>query len=98
MTFVARERVPPADTTEYPTLAPDLVVDVLSPSDRPGEVLATVADWLCGGSRLVWVIDPIRRIARVYRHDGSEAIVTADGALDGEEVLPGFSCTLESIL
>ena len=96
--FVRRERMPPPDWAGYPALAPDLVVEVLSPGDRPGEVLAKVADWLSAGVRLVWVVDPERRLARVYRHDGSETIVTADGALDGEDVLPGFTCPLASIL
>ncbi|MGH8621504.1 MAG: Uma2 family endonuclease [Burkholderiales bacterium] len=96
--FVARERLPPAGTTGYPALAPDLAVEVLSPGDRPGEVLAKVADWLSAGTRLVWVVDPERRRARVYRPDGSETLVTADAALDGEDVLPGFSCPLASIL
>ena len=96
--FVTRERLPPPNTTGYPALAPDLAVEVLSPGDRPGEVLARVADWLSAGTRLVWVVDPERRLARVYRHDGSEAIVTAEGALDGEDELPGFSCSLASIL
>jgi len=96
--FIAGSRVPPPDTRGYAALAPDLVVEVLSPGDRPGEVLAKVADWLSAGSRLVWVVDPERRVARVYRHDGSETIVAADGALDGEDVLPGFICPLTTIL
>lgn len=96
--FVSRERMPPPDDTGYPALAPDLVVEVLSPGDRPGEVLAKVADWLSAGTRVVWVVEPQRRLARVYRQDGSETIVTAEGALDGEDVLPGFSCPLASIL
>ena len=96
--FVTRDRLPPPNTTGYPVLAPDLAVEVLSPGDRPGVVLAKVADWLSAGTRLVWVVDPERRLARVYRHDGSEVIVTAEGALDGEDVLPGFSCSLASIL
>src|SRR5438445_485146 len=82
----------------FPNLAPDLVVEVLSPGDRPGEVLAKVADWLTAGTRLVWTVDLERRMARIYRHDGSETFVTAEGALDGEDVLPGFSCPLVSIL
>src|SRR3989440_8575294 len=96
--FVRRERLPDPIPIGFPELAPDLVVEVLSPGDRPGEVLAKVADWLSAGTRLVWVVDPERRLARVYRRDGSEASVTADGALDGADVLPGFSCSLVSIL
>lgn len=96
--FIGTERLPLAETTGYPSCAPDLVVEVLSPDDRPGKVLAKVADWLSAGTRLVWVVDPERRLARVYRHDGSETLVSTDGALDGEAVLPGFSCPLVSIL
>ena len=96
--FIAQGRLPPRETRGYPALAPDLVVEVLSPDDRPGEVLAKVADWLSAGSRLVWVVDPERRIARAYRHDGSETMVTENGALEGEDVLPGFTCPLGTIL
>ena len=46
----------------------------------------------------MWVVDPERRLARVYRQDGSESIVAANGALDGEDVLPGFSCPLATVL
>src|SRR2546430_633799 len=89
-----RARIPDKRTA----LAPDLVVEVLSPDDRAGEVLAKVGDWLSAGCRLVWVVDPERRVARVYRHDGTETIVDETGALDGEDVLPGFSCALATIL
>lgn len=95
--FVTRERLPAAVTRGYPALAPDLAIEVLSPDDRPGEVLEKVGDWLNAGTRLVWVVDPVRRLARVYRQDGSETLVPGDGALDGEDVLPGFSCPLASI-
>jgi len=74
------------------------VVEILSPTDRPGEVLGKLADWLSAGTRLVWVVDPERRLARVYRADGAEAIVTAEQALQGEDVVPGFVCPLATIL
>jgi hypothetical protein len=38
----------------------------LSPSDRPGEVLEKVGQWLGAGVRLVCVLDQVRRDARVY--------------------------------
>jgi Uma2 family endonuclease len=96
--FVAKGREPPPDARGFADLAPDLVVEVLSPDERSGEVLAKVADWLSAGTRLVWVVDAPRRLARVYRQDGSETIVTADGTLHGEDVLPGFACPFASIL
>lgn len=98
LAVVRRDRIPQPEPTGFADLAPDLVVEVLSPGDRPGEVLAKVADWLNAGSQLVWVIDPDRALARVYRGDGTEALVTQTDALDGADVIPGFSCPLEAIL
>jgi Uma2 family endonuclease len=97
LAFIRRDRVPTPSPVGYAEFAPDLVVEVLSPGDRPGEVLAKVADWLSAGTSLVWVVDPERRQARVYRRDGSQALVSAGQMLDGEDVMPGFSCPLEAV-
>jgi len=96
--YVRRERLPDPVPAGYLEGAPDLVVEVLSPGDRPGEVLAKVGDWLEAGARLVWVIDPERRIARIYRQDGTETTVRETDPLDGEDVLPSFSCPLAAVL
>jgi Uma2 family endonuclease len=95
--FVRRDRIP-TNPAAFPDLAPDLVVEVLSPDDRPGETLAKVGEWLEAGAQRVWVIDPERRIARVYRQDGTETIIEPADSLQGEDVLPGFSCPLAAIL
>lgn len=96
--FVRRERVPDPLPRGYAPMAPDLVVEVLSPDDRPGEVLAKVSDWLRAGTALVWVVDPIRRSARVYRADGTESYVSEHESLAGEDLLPGFLLPMASIL
>jgi Uma2 family endonuclease len=96
--FVSKDRLPQPIPHSYLELAPDLVVEVLSHTDRPGEVLAKVGDWLDAGARLVWVIDPDRRLARVYRADGTESLLDETGQLLGEDVRPGFTCTLAAIL
>jgi Uma2 family endonuclease len=96
--FVSRERLPDPAPSGYLALAPDLVIEVLSPGDRPGETLAKVGDWLNAGSRLVWVVDPNRRVARVYRPDGSETLLTENDVLNGEDVVPGFECRLGTVL
>ena len=98
ISFIRRERLPDPEPVGYPGLAPDLVVEIVSPGDRAGEVLAKVADWLTAGTRLVWQVDPGRREARVHRQEGSVTIVSETEALDGEEVVPGFSCRLAAIL
>ncbi len=95
--FISRDNLPDPSPVGYAELAPDLVVEVLSPDDRPGDVLAKVADWLTAGSRLVWVVDPARRLARVYRADGTESLVEEGGSLEGEDVVPGLTAPLGRI-
>lgn len=98
LAFVAAARASGVARRGYVPFAPDLAVEILSPGDRPGEVLEKVAQWLTAGTRLVWVIDPDRGNARVHRADGSIDIVPGSGALDGEDLLPGFSCRLADLL
>jgi Uma2 family endonuclease len=96
--FIRRERLPHPSPRGFAGFPPDLAVEVLSPNDRPGQTLAKVADWLSAGTRLVWVMDPDRRIARIYRADGTQATINEDEQLDGEDILPGFSCALAVVL
>ena len=96
--FITRDRAPDPAPLGYPSLAPDLVVEVLSPNDRAGEVQSKVSDWLTAGSRLVWVIDPARRRAIIYRADGSVALLAEHEVLEGEDVLPDFACSLGEVL
>lgn len=97
LAFVTRERVALIGTRGYSSLAPDFAAEILSPDDRPGEVLAKVGEWLEAGVRLVWVIDPDRRVASAYRSDGTVRSVPSDGSLDGENVMPGFRCHLSEV-
>ena len=96
--FIRRERVPQPVPVGFAAFPPDLVIEIRSPSDRPGDMLGKVGDWLSAGTPLVWVIDPARRVAHVYRQDGTESTIAAGQALDGEDVLPGFSSTLDAFL
>jgi Uma2 family endonuclease len=96
--FIRAERVPAKPMSTYPEFAPDLAVEVLSPSDRPGQVLAKVGDWLDAGTRLVWIVNPQKRLARAYRPDGSESVLSVDDAMDGEEVLPGLSIPVAAMI
>ena len=94
LAFVSRERAMLISPRGYAALAPDLVAEILSPDDRPGEVLAKVGEWLEAGVQIVWVIDPDRKVAHAFRSDGSVASIASDGVLDGERVVSGFSCAL----
>lgn len=96
--FVRQKRLPNPVPIGFAELAPDLVVEVLSPGDRPGEVLAKIGDWLEAGSLVVWVIDPERRDVRVYRADGSQDHLRDSDEFDGESVVPGFRCAVRAIV
>lgn len=98
VSFIAADRVAalPPDTV-FPRIAPDLAVEVLSPSDDPERVLQKVGEYLRSGVRLVWVIDPENRRAVIHRALSSVEQINQDGELDGEDVLPGFSCPLAEL-
>ena len=96
--FIRNARLPEPPPRGFAEMAPDLAVEVLSPDDYTPEVLEKVADWLQAGARLVWIIDPIRANARVYRADGSESLLGLNDSLDGEDVLPGFMYAVSRLL
>jgi len=83
---------------DYGSVAPDLAVEVLSPRDSPRYVLDKVGEYLEAGVRLVWVIDPRNARAVVYRSLSDVRELGPDDALEGEDILPGFSCRLRDIL
>lgn len=95
--FLSHERMSAVRVRGYARITPDLAAEVLSPGDTPAEVLEKIADWLRAGTRLVWVIDMERQVARAHRADGSIELVPNDGSLEGEDVLPGFSCRLAEL-
>lgn len=98
VSFVAAGRLEATGISQvFPQLAPDLAAEVLSPSDRPQAVLDKVGEYLDAGVRMVWLIDLAKRQAAVYRTATDVRYVGPDGALDGEDVLPGFRCPLADL-
>lgn len=74
--FVARERVAGIDPDKNLSGAPDLVIEILSPSNTAGEMLDKQDLCFANGCREFWVIDPPRRIVRVAAPQGPTTIVT----------------------
>ena len=90
---VRPERLPPADQRRgYLELAPDLVVEIVSPTDRWTTVSEKVDAYLAAGVTLVWVVEPRARAVRVYTPAGTERRLRAETGdiLEAEPVLPGF--------
>jgi Uma2 family endonuclease len=96
--FISAVRLPQPERAEkFYDGAPDLAVEVLSPSEKSADVQQKVRDYLDAGARLVWVIAPQSRTATVYRPDGSARWLRERDALEGEDVLPGLSIPLAQI-
>jgi Uma2 family endonuclease len=89
--FVRTERLPPEDQWDrFARLAPDLVMEIVSPSDTRADVEEKVGLYLAAGVPLVLVVDPRRRTVRVRTPDGGDRLLTETDELDGGTVLPGF--------
>ena len=90
--FVAKRRVASQrDKTKAFEGAPDLAVEVRSPTNTPAEMHAKVGDYLAAGARCVWIVDPERRIVTVYASLLSPRVLAEGDALEAGDVLPGFS-------
>ena len=93
VSVVRTEHVPAAGNPDfYWPLAPDLAVEVLSPSERVRDVQAKLADYFAAGTQLVWVIDPRKRTVVVYRSLTEAITLSESDELTGGTVLPGFAC------
>jgi len=89
--FVAAARLIGAASEGFFAGAPDLAAEVLSPTDRAGEVQAKTREYLEAGARLVWVIDPQTQTVTVHRPSGDAHVYAGDDQVSGDDVLPGFS-------
>lgn len=96
--FVRSDRVPPRGARRgFAELVPDLVVEVVSPSDRMSEVTEKALVWVEAGVRLVWVVDPSLRTVTGYRPGTAVSVLRGSSVLDGEDVLPGFRLALAEV-
>jgi Uma2 family endonuclease len=98
LAFVRRERIPEAGVPRgfWPG-APDLAVEVISPGDTYTEVEEKVNDWLNAGTRMVLVLNPRTRTVTVYTSHTDVVRLTDLDALDGGELLPGFTCRVAEL-
>ena len=96
--FVSSERIPKTGIpTSFWPFAPDLAVEVRSPSDRFAEIEMKIAEYFAAGTRLAWVVEPATRTVRVYRSPREVQVVGEEGELNGGDVLPAFSCAVRRL-
>jgi Uma2 family endonuclease len=96
--FITQQRIERVGRVQgYWVGAPDLAIEVLSPSDTVREIEEKVAEWLDAGARMVWVVSPKLRTVTVYRSLTDIVVLTEKDTLDGGDVVPGFQIAVADI-
>lgn len=96
--FVRAERVPRGEAAQHFVLeAPDLAIEVRSPSDTMRDLIAKADAYLAAGSSLVWVFDTRTRTVVVKTPDGQAVTLGIEDELDGGDVLPGFRLAVAAV-
>ncbi len=94
--FISKERQAEFPARGVNPIPPDLAVEVMSPSDAYPDVLRKVSLYLQHGTRLVWVVNEAESAVIVHTPLGFKVYQLTD-ALDGGDVLPGFSLPVKDI-
>jgi Uma2 family endonuclease len=98
VSYVQKARLPKR-FSDYPEIAPDFAVEVVSPTDRDQEIEAKVALYQKHGVKLIWIVHPFSRTIDIYRLDTGlkRENITVDDELSGEDVIPGFILKVSDI-
>lgn len=97
LAYLRAERIPADEPDAYLTGAPDLAVEVVSPSDSAGELRWKVAQYLDAGSTAVWVVYPQNRTVDVYRPGEPVVVCSVGDELTAEDLLPGWRLAVERL-
>ena len=98
LAFIRRERVEAVGDVEgYWPGAPDLAVEVISPSDTYAEVQEKVFDWIEAGTQMVILVMPRKRAVTVYRSLTDIVMLTEHDTLDGGDGVPGWKIPVREL-
>jgi Uma2 family endonuclease len=89
--FVRAERLPLPLGNDYFPGAPDLAFEIVSPSDKAGDLDLKVRQYLAAGAQAVAVVYPLTRSIWVHRPEGSPHLLSVGPDLASPELLPGWS-------
>jgi Uma2 family endonuclease len=95
--FISNERYQQASPTGYLDVAPELVVEIMSPSNTWSEAHEKLADYFAIGVQVVWMVDPQLEQIHVYRAPDQVTLLHKADTLRDEELLPGFEIKLTEI-
>ena len=86
-----------SETVGYWPGPPDLAVEVLSPSDRPGKVKKRISQWFSFGATQLWIVDPNHSTVTVYRSPSDITTFSRIDYLEAQDLFPGFRLSLDKI-
>ncbi|WP_182865106.1 Uma2 family endonuclease [Rhodopirellula sp. JC639] len=94
--FLSRDRLPGGQFPQeaYPSLAPDLAIEVLSPGNTKAELMRKRIEYFHSGVRLCWIVDCRSRSVAVYTSPVDVTVLDEEATLTGGEVLPEFECVV----
>ncbi len=99
VSFILNERLPegkpPIGFAEF---APDLAIEILSPSEDASELLRKIAEYFESGAKQVWVVDPDARRITIYRSPVDVQIFVEGDIIENNELLPDFRCRVSELL
>jgi Uma2 family endonuclease len=96
--YVRADRLPPDGIGPgLLKLAPDLAIEVLSPSETASALEEKLDDYLVSGTPLVWVVDPVRRTVMIVSSDAPVRWLREGDALKAGALIPGFTCPVSDI-
>jgi Uma2 family endonuclease len=95
--YWSKERLPVVPLA-YIEIAPDLLVEVLSPSNTSRQIREKLTEYFVKGVRMIWVIAPEDRTVTVYRTLQEGRILHESATVTGEDVIPGFTCRVTDLL
>ncbi len=96
VSYISTDRLP--DDKSKPSYhAPNLVVEVISPTDTFSDIHEMVFAYLEAGTQLVWVLAPRAKSVTIYRSEIDITTLTRNDTLSGEEVVEGFTCSVSEL-
>jgi Uma2 family endonuclease len=95
--YISNERMSQAQETGFLDVAPELIVEIMSPTDRWIDIQEKLAEYFSIGVQLVWLVDPQLEQIHVYRSFDESRRLTAENELTAPEILPGFSVQISEI-
>jgi Uma2 family endonuclease len=92
LSFTCKERLPEGPPRTFGTEAPDLCIEIISPSEEPADMERKLEEYFVSGAQSVWCLFPETQMVMVYTSATAFREHTAQEELDGGDLLPGFRC------